>query len=399
MTSINLQEFQSKHAEDRAAKFLTRLSQVKLNEKGAPVNKLANRPRLHVIGNAADSGHYFALAAKVATSALLFVGAATTLSTITDGSQIEHSASQVSVNNNSVFTPSIDPVFNFQFNDQSATTLKASHVIGTPEVTVQSVICRNSDVQKCLSRHVGETIEADLIGSHVLNVLVNAFPSDIENEIRDWSSAQNRSFDFGVAAYLANPSDWKAQTVSWEKKISTSIPNAESSELIRSRLVNQIISDAVSRARTLSRAQMEATGIENPVLAQAVLNQRAALADQAFDDGYEQLKAARDPDAISVRNDSANIIAAGVGGVILGVAVNSMLNQQPRYVQPPPVRYVQPQQQYYQTPQYYQAPQYYNGSQSVIGGVQGSMQYNTNPYQYQNNGYGGYIPLTGSRPY
>ena len=344
-----------------------------------------------------ESGKFFAAALKTAVSALLVVTAATLANCATaqaQSNQVEWAAEQYQLDD--TLQPTLKPKFTCQIDEDPIEQLNAwstdhSHVqsLEVPE-PYASEPRTNQLLQD--SSNAFETI----INEQAFDKLLSLFNPQIEAEIRWWCSHNGQSVDFGVAAHLFNPGDWKETAIEWNKQIQGSARHIGQAQALRQDLIHQIMSSAFEKAKTLTRAQIEATGIENPVLASAVLDLQTDSTrpyDEALGSRNANLKTAAQGTSplsgafrMTVRDNAGPPIAAGIAGVAIGAVIANALNKPkapPAVIYqnaPPPAPSLAPQTYYYN-----------QSTGSVIGPGQGALQRLASVT-------GSYVPLTTYTP-
>jgi len=391
MAHINLEQQQSCDVIQRAAKFLAAIS--------------SSNPTLQIVSASQDSGNHFAKALKTAVSALLLVGASTTMAqSATD--EINHQAeppiAQPQIKD--LLYPMVNPKYTCQVDEDTIEQLKALNPEPSDTLPLDASDPSTKSFMRISPPNEQSSAFDEIVNTQAFSKLLSHFNPQIEAELRWWCAQHGQSLDFGVAAQIFNPRDWKATAMDWERQIQTSAKNPEQAHVLRQDLIHQTIENAFEQAKTLTYAQIEATGIENPVLASAVLDLQAEPANFYDEDlgrreGILEAVSKGGPNSaaaprIQVRDSTATAIAAGIAGAALGALVTNALNQRKA---PPVIIYQTPSQSGYsptlpgmqnQAPQTY----FYNPSTgSIIGPIQGAL-------QGLAGATGSYVPLTTYTP-
>lgn len=213
---------------DRAGRFLTRLAQ-------AP----AVRATLHNVEQ--PRGRTFANAVKAVLPALLLTASA---------------HAQLAA-----------PRAEIQFGDDTAMVLPslqeaAAHAIDW--VNSPAAAPSHASIQQLRPtiEHVAGQVQERQNTDAVLGMLVASVVATAE--IQAWANETGRPFKDGVAAYLENPTDWRAQVAAWDRMAAKYDHLIDQGPGVRQVMVDQALANAAQRIETQVSAIREAGAVQIP---------------------------------------------------------------------------------------------------------------------------------------
>jgi len=72
------------------------------------------------------------------------------------------------------------------------------------------------DVRECFESGVTDAGLRDTNGKYTV-LMVSAKVADVAQDMRDWASSTGRSMNTALAAFCANPNNWKSQVAKWDQ--------------------------------------------------------------------------------------------------------------------------------------------------------------------------------------
>lgn len=111
--------------------------------------------------------------------------------------------------------------------------------------------------------HVVDSVQERENSNAVLGMLIASVVASAE--IQAWANESGRPFKDGVAAYLENPADWRAQVAAWDRMAAKYDTLIDQGPGVREVMVNQALANAARRIESQVSAIREAAAVPAPM--------------------------------------------------------------------------------------------------------------------------------------